>query len=849
MSKLDFKGLASELLARAPEFLAQILPGGRRDGSEWKCGNLRGDAGRSLSINMKTGVWKDFSEGVGGADLISLYAAIHGISQGDAAKHLGAERIHAHDGAPARPVPPPPTESEQTMAAAPDDQVLEDMTLALRDPRSAQEPSRYWPYQLPDGHVVGYVARYEKGNGRKEVKPWRWSSADGWWIQRGFPKPRILYNLPRLAHLPAAPVMVVEGEKAADAAAQLLPSWVVTTWPGGVEGVKHADWSVLAGRAVTLWPDHDLHKATEANAERSGVKPGQTLPYEFQPGRRAMEAAGTILAALGATVRIVEVGLSPDLADGWDAADALESKIELPNLVAFLRAHVKPFVPSVGAPADITDKPRAKERPPSPPPAVTVSDPATSVPFADEPSVPGATELPSPSELALVAGAPVDHDEPPPKHDVSKHAEPVYLLWERLGLDRSDKGPYPTEANAMRILGGAPTYTNRIWLDEFSQKLMILAEDTKPPRMMNRTDMYQCLIWMQTALALPKMPLSAVERAAVVIGAQNTRHPVREYLDKLTWDGVERLPTLLADGWGVQQNEYTAAVGRCWLVAMVARAYRPGCKHDHMIVFEGPQNIAKSSSLRTLCANPDWFMESNRNPIRNPDAFSQSLQGKWLVEIPEIDKIGGRHGSLEDLTGMITIQVDSYRMPYAPTFADYPRQTVLAGTTNRYTDWQPDDTGGRRYWPVRCGIISLEYLSAQRDQLFAEAVARFRRGEKWWDVPLDAAREEQEERRQHDPWESHLRMFITHVPRREVGEETIQWVTRLQPLTSMTTTQILNEALLMPASRWGRSEEMRIGKCLRSIGWERRRTRGASGEREYRYYPAGAGAGQQEEIF
>lgn len=826
---IAFGELAGDLLARAPEFLAQVLPGGRREGSEWKCGSLSGEPGDSLSVSLTKGVWKDFATGEGGSDYISLYAAIHGLSQADAARQLGAREYHAHASAP-RPKPaPPPAEPEPELATAPDEQVLADMSLALRDPRSAQEPSTYWAYRFADGHVAGYVARYEKGNGRKDVKPWRWSVEENRWVQRGFPKPRLLYNLPHVALRADASVLVVEGEKAAEAAGKLLPSWVVTTWPGGVEGVKYADWSVLAGRNVTLWPDHDLQKATEANAERCGVKPGDTLPYAFQPGRRAMESVGTILAALGAEVRIIEVGMSPDLESGWDAADALEQGMELPALVSFLRSHVTPFIPNPAAPADIGSaaKTRAKPAAPAEPPPVDL----TGVVFADEPSVPGATEIPS---LTQVAGPP--RDEEVPEHDVSKHAEPVYLLWERMGLDRSEKGPYATEANAVRILTSAPLYSGRIWLDEFSQKLMIDAQDNKPARPINRTDMIQCLVWMQSSLSLPKMPLSAVERAAIVIGAQQSRHPVKQYLESLTWDGVERLPDLLADGWGAAQSEYAAAVGRCWLTAMVARIYEPGCKHDYCIVFEGPQGATKSTALSVLVSR-ELFLESNRNPVKNPDAFSQSLQGKWLVEIPEIDRIGGKYGSLLDLTAMITIQFDTYRMPYAPTFMDYPRQTVLAGTTNRYCDWQPDETGGRRYWPVRCGVINVEYLRTQRDQLFAEALVRYRRGEKWWDVPAEQAREEQEARQQMDPWQEHIRMYITHQPKREGPGEPITWIQRMEPLQVLTTQQVLGEVLMIPEGRWTRAEETRVGGCMGSLGWVKKRVT-VDGQRTYRYFPA-----------
>ena len=349
-----------------------------------------------------------------------------------------------------------------------------------------------------------------------------------------------------------------------------------------------------------------------------------------------------------------------------------------------------------------------------------------------------------------------------------------------------------------------------------------MIDDATGPRQFTKTDALECLAWMQESLQLPKMPLAAVNHAAILVGERNKRHPLKEWLEGLPWDGVERLPTLMADAFGAAQTAYTAAVGRCWPVMMVARVYEPGCQADNVPVFEGAQGLRKSSALRAL-AGEEWFMESVRNPIRDPDKFSQSLQGKWLVEIPEIDRVGGRHGSLDDLTGMITIRKDTYRMPYAPTFMDYPRQTILAGTTNK-SAWNPDQTGGRRYWPIVCGEINLEYLREQREQLFAEAVARYKRGEKWHDVPAEDAREEQEQRRIADEWEAVILRYVTHDPdRSDWRSNEPYWVQRKEPLPYVTVGGILSEALGIPNGRWSRGDQMRVSSCLTALGFTRKR--------------------------
>ena len=171
--------------------------------------------------------------------------------------------------------------------------------------------------------------------------------------------------------------------------------------------------------------------------------------------------------------------------------------------------------------------------------------------------------------------------------------QPAYVLWEQLNLARNERGPYATESNALRIMSAHNNYSGRIWLDEFSQRLMI------DDRLFSRTDAIACLVWMQEALQLPKMPLAAVERAAVLVGERNKRHPLKTYLNGLKWDGVERLPSLMHNAFGAADDNYAAAVGRCWLVAMIARVYQPFYRASNTREFAG-HGIGLSLSMRIL---------------------------------------------------------------------------------------------------------------------------------------------------------------------------------------------------------------------------------------------------------
>ena len=157
-------------------------------------------------------------------------------------------------------------------------------------------PSAIWRYTDAAGDLLFIVARFDPPGARKEILPMT-CGADGWrW--KAPPAPRPLYGLDRLAAHPAAPVLVAEGEKVADAAAQAFPNLVPIAWLGGAQAVAKADWSALQGRRVVIWPDND------------------------QPGRKAAaDVAKAATAAGAASVALVDV--PADWPDGWDLADTL----------------------------------------------------------------------------------------------------------------------------------------------------------------------------------------------------------------------------------------------------------------------------------------------------------------------------------------------------------------------------------------------------------------------------------------------------------------------------------------------------------------------------------------------
>ena len=231
-------------------------------------------------------------------------------------------------------------------------------------------------------------------------------------------------------------------------------------------------------------------------------------------------------------------------------------------------------------------------------------------------------------------------------------------------------------------------------------------------------------------------------------------HPVKQFLDTLApHDGAERVAELFSMGFGAPDNAYTRAVSASLMVSAIARIDKPGCFVKTMPVLEGAQDSGKSSALAILGGR--WYLDNARR--LDSKEFDQDIQGYWFIEIAELSGI--MKSSAESVKATISRRDDVFRAAYGRRTQSHPRQCVLIGTTNSVT-WQLDDTGGARFLPIACGTIDLKWLADNREQLFAEALALYRAGYKWHEIPLTDARAEQEARYVPDAWESRVAAWL-----------------------------------------------------------------------------------------
>jgi len=421
------------------------------------------------------------------------------------------------------------------------------------------------------------------------------------------------------------------------------------------------------------------------------------------------------------------------------------------------------------------------------------------------------------------------------------HHRPVRPAWaSQLRLDLAGT-PERNEANVITALANDPAFAGALAFDEFRQEVVVARRlpwdeaGMNLPRSWSDGDDLRCAEWLQR-VEINVAPV-VVSRTVSAIARDIRIHPVRDYLNALSWDSQPRLESWAVTYLGAPDTPLNRAFGSLWMISAVARIMKPGCKVDHMLILEGPQGAKKSSALKVL-AGEEWFTDELAE-IGSKDA-AQQMRGTWVIEIAELDAIS--RAEVSRIKAFLTRTVDRYRPPYERYVISVPRQCVFAGSVNPDT-YLRDETGNRRFWPVRCGAIEIDALRCDRDQLWAEAVARYRQGAIWWiedrDL-IDAAAAEQEARYHADAWDARIDRWLAFETRRvnhgypgydDWRDEEIE---REVPVSDVSVGEILEQAIGIEPARWSKADQMRVGAYLKAREWIRYQRRTRAG-REWRY--------------
>ena len=846
---IQFEALASALLSRIESLVPDWLPGGVKRGHEYVCGSLSGGTGTSCSVNLTNGRWADFADEAKGNDLISLYAAIHDLSMGHAAVAVAREEglEDVADVQPARSDAPaatrPPRPAPVVVQATP--RLDEGWHTVLPVPDNAPAPNFKHPYRLAgdithtadyrrDGELLGFVVRFRTSDGGKDTLPYTWctSARDGAsrWHWKTWDEPRPLYFPAGLSPVafsggfgePLPTVVLVEGEKKAgvlqDLLQQAMPGiYMVASWVGGCKAWKKADWRWLAGTTVLLWPDCDGKREPLTKKEResclddaardmaAAMKP--LLALDKQPGMAAMLGIGTLLRdSHTCTVSMLPIPAPLEVADGWDCADAiLQDGWDADRVLAFF-GRAQPLV-SAAADSSSQDDP---------------GKPVAQSGGAGGGDFDGAT--------AIAAGAGADDDD--------AFADHLQFMVDSLKL----KGVHEIGVNRKLLIAAlrkAPGLMDCLGYNELTG-----SPGTRVPwpwravgGPLKDTDDLALGDYLCSTYKLKPASRASLSEAIETVADQRRYHPVKDWLQDQAHDGTPRLDKWLIHVLGMKvdalkpgRRRYLELMGRYLLIGLVARVMEPGCKFDYSPVFEGLPGVGKSTFVKAL-VGAEFFSDTHFDIGNGKDGFEQ-LEGLWGYELSELTAL--RKADSEQVKQFFSSTVDRFRGAYGKYVQAHPRQCVIFCSTNK-KQYLYDLTGNRRFWPVWIDQpIKLDWLQRKRGQLFAEALAAYRAGERY-------APSREDEEKYFLP-EQKLRLVETAVQSRlyelltregaPAGEGKL--TSDLNQLVKFVTLDRLVSALGADAAKSSSLLESQIRGWLESHGWEYGREGGGQRRRGYK---------------
>jgi hypothetical protein len=378
-------------------------------------------------------------------------------------------------------------------------------------------------------------------------------------------------------------------------------------------------------------------------------------------------------------------------------------------------------------------------------------------------------------------------------------------------LQRDEQGnALPNLANAMTALRSAPELRDCFAFDQMLRGPILVNRlpkgcDGDLPRPVRDSDVSLAQEWLQRH-ELRRLGKDTTHQAVDLRAEERAFHPVRDYLNALRWDGKPRLATWLHTYLGAKQTEYTKGIGTMFMIAMVARVLKPGCKCDYMLILEGPQGAKKSTACQIL--GGQWFSDGLPDIRSAGKDVAQHLNGKWLIEVAEMSALDKAEAAA--LKAFLTRTEEKYRPSYGRKEVVEPRQCVFIGTTNKHA-YLRDETGGRRFWPVIVGIIYTDALARDRDQFFAEAVHLYQKGWRWWPsqkFELEHILPQQEARYEADAWEEAVSRFLDGPRGGALPKQT-------------TILEVANKALGIDRGKVGTADQRRIVAILERAGWVR----------------------------
>lgn len=685
----------NRFMSNLTSYLSQWLPDGKIEGHEYVARNpTRGDSKHgSFKVNIHNCVWKDFAlNEKGGNDPVSLYAYLRSLPMGEAAKELADSSELS-------------TSKVISKAKSPSKSKEDDWTIVLPVPTGAPKipylSKLHWVYRDANGKLLKLIERHNLPDGEKEFKPWTlWSNKKTGrmkWKRKMIPAPRPLYGLELLGSYPTGAVLLVEGEKACDAARKLVPWAICMSWPGGANAIENIDWSSLKGRAVAIWPDNDDVGMVAASGGYKEVRDPKTgaVKNEYYRG---------IADRLHGSAQYVKIVKPPsDKPKGWDLADALAEGWSADRVKNFIKDNSSLW------------EPPAQDVPSIEPDIIHEAD--DDIPEGDI----------YPEDLAAYAGEEnLLPDPAPARVPTTERMNPN--LPHRHPKNGKTLANIENLTEMLRRLGVIARY-NVISKEE---ELLIPNKSFSIDNMANASH-----AWILSECARFSMPTEKVSDFLTYISDQNPYNPVCNWIKSKPWDGKSRLESLYATVVAVGEKENEDALElkkvlmRRWMISAIAAAFNPSGVSAHgVLVFQGHQYLGKTQWFKSLV--PKDLGVISDGVILKPDDRDSVKQAVsfWMIELGELDATF-RKSDIAQLKSFLTKDKDILRKAYARKESTFARRTVFFASVNP-KNFLHDSTGNRRFWTIECADINHEH-GIDMQQLWAEVWEQlYKKGETWF---------------------------------------------------------------------------------------------------------------------
>ena len=549
-----------------------------------------------------------------------------------------------------------------------------------------------------------------------------------------------------------------------------------------VEGEKSADAArTLLGEhysVVTWWGGSKAYR----KADWTPVHGCKVLiwPDADEAGVSAADGIAKLLNGHVPEIKILDVTGQPK---AWDAWDALNEGWSKDDVITWAKPRARVYQ-STRLPIE---------------PEIVVDEPEII-----EPERPQVT----------VQAVSVTINNPPIEADNGLPTESMQATWDRLGLIQSQAGyPICNEDNVARIFEGERTLGDKIWFDDFYNS--VFYERNNGPHAVEEIDVYKLTLMLQRNYGMRRISDATIWRTLLIMADRVHKNEPKDWMESLVWDGASRIDDFFTSHLGAPSSPYVHGASKNFWISIIARIYNPGCLMRTMVILKSKQWTGKSTAFSIIGGK--WYAEVLESIQSNN--FLQSLHGKMILEFADMS--GLDRAEVNRIKQIISCRMDRFRAPYERTSKDHPRQCVLVSTTNE-GHFLRDDTGGSRFWPVETGDINHKLIEDNREQLFAEAVARFKAGDTWHIMPTAETEAVQEKYRQSDVWEDAIREWIVNNPYK----------------TDFNVREIGCEGLKISLDRLDKSVQIRIARNLSKIGCERfQKTEDGIGSKAWRRGP------------